>query len=332
MASDEDLIKAALIEDEEDKRQAAEDAKKTPPSDPSPDKNDKEDTTTDEDSKSKSDDTSDDEDNEEKADAKKAEDDQETDEQKADKQTAEDQKPQNRKEKREARKKAHQDFLASIKRDNAPSQQPLQRQPYDPLDYDKVDNPDVKTLAEDRTKYGEDRFSEGAQIERYVANQERFWDNMTLEARILETDPKYAFLNENNPTTFDPDKAEAVNEMYLGLVGYKETPIFDAKTGRPVINQATGEQLIQRTVDRTDLSYEKFVKQYVENVEGWVNNEIETTNQNLNEQRVNTGIRPGGNARKGLGKIKPGDISKMSQEEFEKHEDEIDRQILAELQ
>lgn len=332
--NDDELVKAALIEDEEDKRLAAEEAKKSESKSKENPDNEKEDEGKEQPTPPEGKDAP------VKSEEKKPEDQADPDEKKDQSQDAEakkttDEERQTRKERREQRRKA---FIDNIKRDNAPSQNPLPRhEDYKPLDYETAEKPDVTVLQEDRNKFGDNRFADGAQLERYVQSQERFWDNVTYETRILELDPKYSFIREKNADgsenpDFDPDRAETVNELFLEMVGYKETPLFDPKTKQPLIDPQTRQQLVRRSVDRTDISYEKFVREYVNSVELWLDNEVETTNRNLNEQRTHTGIRPGGEARKGLGKLKPGDISKMSQEELEKNEEEIDRQIMAELE
>jgi len=50
--------------------------------------------------------------------------------------------------------------------------------------------------------------------------------------------------------------------------------------------------------------------------------------ENITKQKKNQSVRPGSGKRKSLGALNIGDISNMSDEEFEKNEDEIDRQIL----
>jgi hypothetical protein len=98
--------------------------------------------------------------------------------------------------------------------------------------------------------------------------------------------------------------------MYLELVG------FDAQT---------------KSVQRIDLSYVKFAKTYIDKMENYADERQAETVKNLATQASNAGIRPSGSGSSGLKKLKPGDISRMSQEDFEKNEAEIDRQILAEL-
>lgn len=239
---------------------------------------------------------------------------------------------QTRKEKREERK---QRFIDSIRRDQEqdPARERLfEREPYDPLDYNKASEFDVKELAEDRTQYGDYKFSEGAKVERFYAQQEKFWNDVEHESKLLSMNPKYAFLDDSNAETFDEDRAATVNELYLEMVGFKSEPQFDKKTGRPIIDQNTGKQAVRNSVGRTDLSWGKFVERYVADMEDWAAEANENSAKNIAAQKSQSAIRPGGTSHtSGIGTIKPGDITRMSQAEFEKHEAEIDRQILSAL-
>jgi hypothetical protein len=219
-----------------------------------------------------------------------------------------DEQRQSRKERREERK---QRFIEKIQREAKSTKtepEKAEKTDYKPLDY-KEGQYDAKELQEDRDKYSEVKANEVRESERKLAEQDKFWTTLEYEAKILSFDPKYAFLDENSQD-FDEDRAATINEMYLELVG------FNPKT---------------KTVQRTDLSYEKFAKTFIDQMEEWAEERQAETVKNLAAQSANAGIRPSGSASQGLKKLKPGDISRMSQEEFEKNEAEIDRQILAEL-
>lgn len=290
--SDEDLIKAALMDDPEEQKEESSTVATEVAGQGETEKTPKEVVTPPED--------------------KEVEDDEgnvETD--KSEEEANEDAKT-TRKERREERKK---NFLESIKADtetkNTNRERLLQGDPnFKPLDYTEQSEYDAKQLEEDRSKYGNNQFSKGAETERYYATQERFWDRTEFEGKLLENNPKYAFLDETNPDTFDADKAEELNGMYLELVG------FDAQTN---------------TVRRTDLSYDKFVRHEVERMERWAGESEANSSKNIVEQASRSGIRPSGSSRSGIGKLRPGDISKMSAADVEKNEAEIDRQILAML-
>jgi hypothetical protein len=222
-----------------------------------------------------------------------------------------DKKP-TRKEKREAKRKR---YLESIRKEG---EQTTQRRRdelfstdpnYKPLDYNDVTELDVKDLQNDRTNYGRTNFSKGAQLERFYADQEKFWQGVEYEDKLLQTDPKYNFLNEKSKK-YDPDLAEELHEKFFELIG------FNPET---------------QVTRRTDISFSNFVKREIGDRENWAARTEDQIVKNAAAQRSTSSIRPGGSPTRSLGKLKPGDISKMSQKDFEKHEAEIDRQILAEL-
>ena len=217
-----------------------------------------------------------------------------------------------RKERRAERKAA---FLESIKREekeDANRKQLFQTDPnYQPLNYEQQEEFKADELVQDRTKYGQQELAKGAQLGEYYATQTHFWDTVELENKVLSHEPKYSFLFETLPDgtanpDFDENKAGDINEMYLQMVGFDQQ---------------------KKTVGRTDISYEKFVRRYVENVEEWIEERIADTQKNIASQQSKTGIRPTGSAKKSLGQLRPGSISSMSDEDFEKNEGEIDRQI-----
>lgn len=218
-----------------------------------------------------------------------------------------------RKEKREAKR---QKYLEAIQKEGEQNsqryrQELFQTDPnYKPLDYSQASEVEVDELTQDRVKYGQQNFSRGAEMAQHLAQQDNFWQSVEYEDKLLSVDPKYAFLDDSNPDSFDEDRTVELQELFLELVG------FDPDTN---------------TVRRTDLSWDKFVRNEVARMERWNSIEEDRIIQNAASQRATSGIRPSGTSSRSLGKLKPGDISKMSQAEFEKYEAEIDRQILAEL-
>lgn len=311
------VVRAAMIPDPDDETSEDKGAKKSE-GDKSEKTDDKtEDNKSEEDAKKTEDDTKDSKDtkSEEKQEADKGKEDPNKEVPKAkegEEAKSTDEQRQTRKEKREERK---QRFIEKIRREQPQTDSQKQTEKgekpsYKPIDYNELDQVDAKNLEEDRSKYGEAKLAEGREAERKVAEQEKFWTTLEHEATVLAFDPKYAFLDENS-ASFDGDRAANINEMYLELVG------FDAAT---------------KSVRRTDLSYERFAKVYIDQMESYADERQAETVKNLATQASNAGIRPGGGAASaGLKKLRPGDISRMSQEEFEKNEAEIDRQILAEL-
>jgi hypothetical protein len=65
----------------------------------------------------------------------------------------------------------------------------------------------------------------------------------------------------------------------------------------------------------------------VEKMEKWADDNSDDTETKLAAQNATTSIRPSGGTRKSLGALKPGDIAAMSDEDYEKNRDKINRQI-----
>lgn len=345
------IVLAAMIEDEneddEDKKLREEYFGKSDDSDDD-DKGDDDEDEEEDDKKSgdgtsddsDDDDDSDDSDNDLEEEKKKptkkpteAEDDEEADD------DEEETPPVTRKQKRQQRK---EDFMASIRKDNATPQGQTQIPTYQPLDYERppVDaegNPREYTaeeLARDRQKASAVSFVQGAEQTRYWADQDKFWNEVKSESDVLGYDPELNFLNQTLPNgkknpNFNADKAAEVNEFFFELVGLKQFQKTDDE-GRRLYNQDGSPQLINM-VGRTDISYKKFARQYVNNMKSWAEGEvddaIDQTKDKIIKQKKKQGIRPGSGKRKSLGALNHGDISRMSDEEFEKHEADIDAQI-----
>lgn len=257
----------------------------------------------------------------------------------------EDEEP--KKTRKQRRQDRNEDFVTSIRKDNAKSPRRVNVPQYNPLDYDKEPTDDegnpreYKTdeLLKDREMVSAVSFAKGAQEAREAAEQDAFWRDLSMEAKVLAYDPKLSFLSETTPDgkrneNFDPDKTEEINGLFLQLCGFKQYVRTD-NNGNPLVDRNTGQPIVVNTVARTDLSYEKFARQYVNRMEKWASEEAddreEETRSNTIKQRKNQGIRPGGGKRKSLGALQPGDISRMSDEELEKNEAAIDAQIDAML-
>ena len=219
-----------------------------------------------------------------------------------------------RREKRAERKA----FLDSVRREQEqkadPREQRYKTDPdYKPMEFENKDY-DLKELEEDRSKYGQNEFAKGAQTaaetEKWYAEQDKFWQATEYESKLLGKDPEFAFMDDTHPETFDEDRTADINEAFLAFVG------FDPE---------------KKTVYRTDISFEKFARYEVERIKRWAEELSDESEQNLVEQKSQSAVRPSGTPKKGLGVLKPGDISKMTDEEYEKNRDEINRQILSAL-
>ncbi len=241
----------------------------------------------------------------------------------------EDLKPKKtRKERRQERQKS---FLEEVRKDT-PQSQKQQLPSYNPIDYsaDQEFTPDQ--LAEDRNNVATIQFAKGKQLAEAQAEQDRFFRDLQYEAALLSKEDKYKFLDDSDKQHFDADKTSEINEMYLQFVGFKVHQSTD-ENGQPLFYRETGKPVTYATVDRTDISYDKFARRYVDRMEKWssstVEEQVDRTRENLSKQRKRQGVRPNGSGkRKSVGNIQLGDISKMSDEEFEANEAEIDRQIL----
>ena len=296
--------------------------------------------------KSTSEDDEEDEDQEEDANKPKpkkpveAEDDPEDDEEDED----EDEPKKTRKQKRQERQ---EDWLASIRKDSRRSSSRPNIPEYNPLDYNVVpkdkDGNEIEykpeDLAQDREMFGAVSFAKGAQATREAAEQDNFWKELDSEAKILSYDPSLSFLNETLPDgkknpNFDPDKTEEVNAMYLQMCGAQ---FFQARNnqGQPLFNRETGQPVMMVRVRDTGISYEKFARGYVKRMKTWAedfaDDRVDEARDNFTKQRKRQGIRPGGGKRKSLGAINQGDVTRMSDEDFEKNEAEINKQIDAML-
>ena len=250
----------------------------------------------------------------------------------------EDEPKKTRKQKRQERQ---EDFLTSIRKDGARDPRRARIPDYKPLDYEAEDeegNPRAfkpEELQQDRQMVEAVGFAKGVDEARYWNEQDNFWRDLTMESKIVSYDPKLAFLSEETPDgeknpDFDPDKAEEINARYLQMVGFKQFYKTD-NNGNVLYDPRTRQPMVVSTVDRTDISYEKFARAEVKRLEKWANERADEredeTRENITKQRKNQGIRPGGGSRKTLGALQPGDISRMSEAELEKNEDAIMAQI-----
>lgn len=275
----------------------------------------------------------DDDDDEEKPDGKtppeaidaKKDDDVETDKPKGD----DDTEKKSRSERRAERQRKYLERLSAAPVDeNEKRRRELLKDDYKPLDIkDGEYEPD--DLIKDRQQYAQSVAIKTAEAQREVAEEQNFWTKVEYEAKLLTTKPGFEFLDENNKEKFDEKKTAAVNDLYFKVIGLDQELVRDAN-GLPVVN-AQGQPMIRPTVRRKDLGFQEFVEGYVENMMDFEQDNEAEIIKNAAKQRAHQGIRPGGSSRRGIGKLRMGDISKMSADEVEANEAEIDRQINAEL-
>lgn len=273
-----------------------------------------------------------------------AEDDEDSEEEDDDEDEDEGEEDDDEKAKKTTRKVRRQnredDFLKSVTKDGKRPVAPRKIPEYKPIQYDE-DGKEFKPdeLEEDRELHGAVQFAKGAEAVRYWAEQDQFWSELEQEGRLVSYNPEINFLSEELPNgkknpDFDPEKAEEVNANFLAAVGFRQYQKTD-EAGVPQFDQ-NGQPIIIRTVDRTDISYEKYAARYVQKMKKWASEEAETqvdeAKKNFLKQKKKRGVTPNSGTRKSIGSLKLGDISKMSDEEFEASDAETDRQILNMLQ
>lgn len=220
----------------------------------------------------------------------------------------EDEEPrQTRKERRADRAKR----FAELRRDSSQREQQRQqlfnRPGYNPMDYNKSDEElTVEQLEKDRAQYGDSKFSEGARIERFYADQERYNDKVEADNDYILSRPEYSFLDEDNADGFDAELADDINNAHLMLAQYDEDKKVWGNTG--VRYKDTVAMMV------------KFGEKY---------HQMKSTNSaaNLKKQASSAGVRPTGGARESYRVFTPEQIARMTPAQAEKYSKDIDRQI-----
>lgn len=240
------------------------------------------------------------------------------------------QERQSRKERREERKNR---FMESLKLKPSalnPRAALLRPDPnYKPIDYEKKDEFKSDELKADRDKATHNAFARGSEVERRIQEQERFWDKVEMEDQILRYNPELQFMNPDNKQEYRPERAQAIDRLFFNLIGYKEESLFDPTSRQPLYG-ADGKQQVRATVQRTDISYKDFVEGYVANMEDWGDESSAERSNNIVAQASTQGIRPGGGSKKGgKPRLQPGVFKNMSDEEFERTDEETDDELLS---
>ena len=199
---------------------------------------------------------------------------------------------------------------------------------YKPLDL-KDGEYEIEDLVKDRQAYAQAQVLKTAEAQRQMFEEQNFWTGVENDAKSLNTKPGFEFLDEDNKEKYDEKKVAAINDLYFKVIGFENVLVRDAN-GLPIVNDK-GEAMVRPTVRRKDLTYKEFVEGYVENMLDFEQDAEAEIIKNTARQRAHQGVRPGGSSRKGIGRLRQGDIAKMSADDFEANEAEIDRQINAEL-
>jgi len=164
-------------------------------------------------------------------------------------------------------------------------QTPSQRE--NPLDYrEAIDAPDevYNTLDKDRSQYGDQRYNEGLEVAKAI----EFRTNIRLDLPIVK----------EKLDKLDPQDAATLDREYLQFVG------FNPKNG---------------TVQHADVGYADFIEARIEQAERLARSMTQQTHKNIAKQAAQVGVRPDGSTRSGVKVQNPGDISSMSDDDFEKN-------------
>lgn len=155
---------------------------------------------------------------------------------------------------------------------------------------DVMDAPDevIQQLEQDRSNVV-------SQVESRVNDQIRrsqFEMNLKLDLPLVQ----------DKLSKLDPSASQALDRAYLQFVGY------NPQTGVPAID---------------GVSYAEFIDAQLELANSIATNRVVNTQRNIAKQAAQTGVRPDGGGRQGFQISNPGDISKLSPEEFEKNKPAI---------
>lgn len=140
-----------------------------------------------------------------------------------------------------------------------------------------------------------DRNNVVSQVEDRMSNQIRrsqFEMNLKLDLPLVQ----------DKLSKLDPNAAQALDRAYLQFVG------FNPQTGVPAVD---------------GVSYAEFIDAQLELANSIATNRVVNTQRNIAKQAAQTGVRPDGGVRQGFQINNPGDISKLSPEEFEKNKPAI---------
>jgi len=213
---------------------------------------------------------------------------------------------QTRKERRAERAKRFSELRdESLQRDRY-RQQLLNRPAYNPMDYNKTDEElTVEQLQQDRNQYGDSRFSEGAALERFYAEQERFNDKLEADNDYILSKPEFAFLDESSDN-FDADLAENINDLYLSMAGYDDN---------------------SKTFANTGIRYKQFVPMVKSMLDKYATIHNSQSGSTARKTRSTTGVTPTGGKRESTRTFTPEQIARMSPAQYSRYEKDLERQI-----
>lgn len=144
------------------------------------------------------------------------------------------------------------------------------------IDYSKLVDAEpevIDQLSKASQDFGQTQYQAGLD----QANAVRFHTRLEIDAPRVES--RHPQFDKSNPETFQPGVVSAVNNFYLGMVGY------DPQTD---------------TVKNPEIRYGDFVDALAELGEAMFSNKTTKTTQNIARQAANTGLRPDGSSAKPL--------------------------------
>lgn len=157
----------------------------------------------------------------------------------------------------------------------APAPKP-QAQRQDALDYANALDADpevIRQLEADRQAASDASYSAGLEQNKSIL----FHTRLEIDAPRVEA--KYKFLDPSDKESFDPVRANAMNQLYLNASGY------DADSG---------------TVLNPNIRYAEFVEAQMEFAEALLADKQVRTTKNIVKQTAQTGLRPDGSSAKRL--------------------------------
>ncbi len=202
---------------------------------------------------------------------------------------------QSRQERRRERFEAFQEARKGYQQTEAQRDQLLKRDPYNPMKLQKGTEYDVDDLEKDRNQYGDSRYAQGIEQQRFYDQQERYYDRLEIDGEFVAN--RYPFLDEEGED-FDPDLNATINELFFEAAGYdQKTHVFRNPSVR----------------------YKPFVQRYVKAMEKYAANRNADSSRNLESQRGRAGVRPSASGGRKPVNLTFGDPGQMTDEELDAH-------------
>lgn len=166
----------------------------------------------------------------------------------------------------------------------------------------------IDTLQRDREQYGQSQYQRGRQETMQDVELRFFQENLDRDTEVLES--KYEELNPGSDL-YDQNLVDDINAAYKDAIGY---------------NERTG------TIINTGVRYKDYADRFMRIATRYADGRSADAARNVASQAARTGVRPNSPSRQSnIGELQPGDISKMSDKDYEKNKSAIDAQIKKQL-